>query len=244
MKKNRNYACKDVDMLLVAQTIVGSFKSNITELSEVRTDWTPAYVAELETRIKQTIDTYLGVDAQKGLREATATLAAIQAPAKRDVSFLKTQIDDDFKKVPVKRDEILKTLGFTDFIAKIQQKNQDALIQLLYKFKQNLTDPIRQEIVDKGTNPTLIDRILGYADVFMAANVTQETFKSSAKEVTQESVGMFNAIYDEVIGICKKAAAYYIDQPLKKEQFLFANVLSKMGGGRKGTNNKPETPEE
>ncbi|MBN2612765.1 MAG: hypothetical protein JXB00_14510 [Bacteroidales bacterium] len=49
-------------------------------------------------RIDQAIETHLGIDAKKELRDATAALASIQAPARRDVSFLKTQIDEDFKK--------------------------------------------------------------------------------------------------------------------------------------------------
>ena len=40
---------------------------------------------------------------------------------------------------------------------------------------------------------------------------------------------IFNAIYDEIIGICKKASNYYRYEPVKKEQFTFAKALSNLG---------------
>lgn len=220
-------------MLMASKTIAESFKTNISELSTTRTDWTEQYANDLITRIDNAIETHLGVDAKKDLRNATATLASIQVPAKRDVSYFKTQIDEDFKKETSKRDEILKTLGFAKHLRGVQKGNQESLIQLLYQFKTNLTDTLRQEITAKGINAALLDNIIGYADTFKQANVTQETFKGSTKEITQEVADVFNAIYDEIIGICKKASNYYQYEPLKKEQFTFAKALSNLGAASK-----------
>ncbi|MBN1187356.1 MAG: hypothetical protein JXB49_34085 [Bacteroidales bacterium] len=233
MSKNRNYSCKDVDMFMASKTIAESFKTNISELSTTRTDWTEQYATGLITRIDNAIETHLGIDAKKDLRNATSTLASIQVPAKRDVSYFKTQIDEDFKKETSKRDEILKTLGFAKHLRGVQKGNQESLIQLLYQFKTNMSETLRQEIIAKGLSATLIDNIIGYADTFKQANVTQETFKGSTKEITQEVTDVFNAIYDEIIGICKKASNYYQYEPLKKEQFTFAKALSNLGAAAK-----------
>jgi len=233
MAKNRTYSCKDVDMLMASKTIAESFKTNISELSTTRTDWTEQYATGLITRIDNSIETHLGIDAKKDLRNATTTLASIQVPAKRDVSYFKTQIDEDFKKETTKRDEILKNLGFAKHLRGVQKGNQESLIQLLYQFKTNMSETLRQEIIAKGLNATLIDNIIGYADTFKQANVTQETFKGSTKEITQEVTDVFNAIYDEIIGICKKASNYYQYEPLKKEQFTFAKALSNLGAAAK-----------
>ena len=72
MAQNRNYSYKDVDMLLTSKTIAGNFKSNISELSAVRNDWTEEYASNLVLRIDQTIETSIGIDAKKGLRDATS----------------------------------------------------------------------------------------------------------------------------------------------------------------------------
>ena len=235
MAKNRNYSVKDVDMLMASKTIAENFKSNLEELSAARTEWTENYADALVTSIDEAIDQHLGIDAKRDLRQATSALATIQFPAKRDVSFFKTQIDEDFKNDPAKRDEILKTLGFASHLREVQRDNQEALIQLLYAFKTNMTDTLKQEITAKGMNSSLIDNIVGYADTFKQANVAQETLKETTKEVTKDACNSFNAIYDEIIGICKMASNYYQYEPLKKEQFTFNKVINNLGAARKAT---------
>jgi hypothetical protein len=160
-------------------------------------------------------------------------------PARRDLSFFKLQIDDDFKKDPQKRDELLKTLGFTRFLKDVQKKNQEAIIQLLYMFKTNMTENLKQEITVKGINPALIDNIMAYAETVKQANVAQETNKSAKKEITKEVRDAFNTIYDEIIGICKKASKYYQYEPLKKELFTYSRIIGNLGTAHK-VSEKPE----
>ena len=229
MAKNRNYNCKDVDMLMASKTIAETFKTNISELATTRTDWTEQYATDLILRIDNAIHTHLGIDVKKDLRSATTALVSLQFPARRDISYFKTQIDDDFKKNAPRRDEILKSLGFTKYLRGVQSGNQESLIQFLYTFKTNITPALRDEITAKGLNPMLIDIITAYADTFAQANVAQESQKGSTKEISQEVANIFNAIYDEIIGICKKASNYYRYEPVKKEQFTFAKALSNLG---------------
>jgi len=239
MKKTRNYSYKDVDMILASRTIAGSFAANIAELSAVRSDWTEPYATGLVSRISQAIENYLGIDPKKELRNATSGLAAIQASAKRDLSFFKTQVSEDFKGEPAVRDEMLNTLGFTRYLRGVQNNNQEALIQLLYTFKNNMTETLRNRITAKGMSPALIDNIAGYAETFTLANVGQESLKSSTKEITEEAAEVFNSIYDEIIGICKKVSVYYQYDPVKKEQFTFRKVAANLGAPRKAENNTP-----
>lgn len=242
MKKSRNYNCRDVEMLMTSKTIAENFKANISELSAVRTDWSEQYANELIARIDSAIESHLGVDAKKELRSATAELASIQAPAYRDVSFLKAQLDEDFRHEPARIDEIHRTLGFNQFIKAVQKGNQESLIQLLYQFKSNLTDSLRDEILAKGISPVIIDRLIGYTDTLKQANVTQETLKGSSKEVTKDIADTFNAIYNEIIGICKKASSYFLNEPLKREQFSFSKVLSNLGARSQSSNSNVQQP--
>ena len=183
----------------------------------------------------------MGIDAKKGLCDATSGLSAIQGSAKRDLSFFKTQIDDDFKAEPATRDEILNTLGFSKYLQGVQKGSQESLVQLLYAFKKNTNDSLRNQITAKGLSCRLIDNIVGYANAFMDANTSQESLKLSTKEITQEVVEVFNAIYDEIIGICKKVSNYYQYDAVKKEQFTFSKVIGNLGSARK-TSTKTHTP--
>lgn len=237
-----NYNYSDVNMCLAAKTIVGSFIFNITDLSGVRTNWTAEYAADFDGRIDQTIEKYLGTDVLKGLRDATAVLNALMVPARRDLSFVKSQIDEDFKDNSKKRNEILKNLGFTKNLRAVQNGDQEALIELLYAFKKNMTDKLKVEVTAKGMNPVLIDNIIQYADQIKNADSKQEGLKGTTKEISKEVISVFNTIYDEVIGICKFASSFYQYEPIKKEQFTFSKVVANMNKPKK-SGNKPEEEE-
>ena len=233
----RKYNYKDVEMLLASKTISTSLSENLADLSMARTTWTSVYVTALATRIDDAIENYLGLDKKKTLREATLRLASLQIPAMRDLSFIKTQIDVDFGK---EAKEMLKNLGFDKHLRDVQKGDQEALIQLLYAFKKGLTDELKTQITEKGTNPVLIDRIIAYADQLKEANVSQESLKETTKVISEEAVLVFNNIYEEIVGICKIASSFYQYEPLKKEQFTFSKVIANMNAARKIA----ETPNE
>ena len=237
----RKYNFKDVDMLLASKTITQSLADNLTDLSMARTTWTSEYVTGLATKIDDAIENYLGLDKKKELRDATLQLSMLQTPAMRDLSFMKTQIQVDFGKGAI---EILKKLGFDKNLRAVQKGDQEALIQLLYTFKKGLTDELRTQITEKGTNPALIDRIVGYADQLKDANVSQETLKETTKVVSEEAVNVFNEIYDEIVGICKIASIFFQYEPLKKEQFTFKKVVSNMNAAKTASNEAKSLREE
>lgn len=225
----RKYNYKDVDMLLASKTITQTLNENLTDLSIVRSTWTGQYVTDLSEKIDNAIDNYLGLDKKKELRDATSRLSTIQSPAMRDLSFIKTQISVDFG---IKSEEILKNLGFDKNIRKVQKGDQEALIELLYAFKKGMTTEIQQQIIDKGTNPMLIERIIHYAVQLKEANISQETLKETTKIISAEAVNAFNDIYTDIVGICKIASNFYQYEPLKKEQFTFSKAVANMNSAK------------
>ncbi len=224
----RKYKCSDVVMLVVLNSITESFLSNIAELSTIRLNWNEAFGNEFKNRIAAAVKDYLGLDPKKVLRDATAQVNAIQEPAMRDIAFLKSQLVVDFSKEKPFLLEMLKTLGFTQYLTKIQDGNQEALIAFLQMFSKNMTPQIHTAIVDKGTDPKLIDRIAGYATPFTEAGMKQESLKNSTKEIPAHVIDQLNDIYEKGIGICKIAAKYYHGNKVKKQQFTFDSVMKKV----------------
>lgn len=96
-----------------------------------------------------------------------------------------------------------------------------------------MNQKLKDSIVEKGTNPALIERIISYANLLKSANITQETLKETTKEVSDEAITVFNDIYTEIIGICKIASGYYQYESLKKEQFTFSKVVGNMSATKK-----------
>jgi len=220
----RKYNSKDVDMLVACSTIIENALANKTFLQSKRSTWTDDFFTAIQTKIDKALEVHLGIDSAKDLRGATQTLQTIQKQALKDLAEVKVQIAEDYKKEPVKQTEVLTQLGFTTYHKEAQNGDQEALVQLLYKFKTNLTNDLKNEIASKGTAESILTQITMYADTLKNADITQETFKGTRKEITETAINAFNEIYDDVISIAKIAANFYKEEPLKKELFSFAKI--------------------
>jgi len=238
----RKYKCSDVVMLIVLNSIIESLLANIADLSAIRVKWTAEYANKFKARIADAVELYLGLDPKKILRNSTVVVHAIQESAMRDIAFLKVQLEADFADNKTLLSEMLKTLGFNQYLKKVQQGNHDALIAFLQMFSKNITTDMRKAIVDAGTDPKLLDRIVAYADPFTEADMKQGSLKSGSKEIPSEVIDKLNLLYDEGIAICKIAAKYYITNPIKKEQFTFDQVLRKVKLQIKKDKDTPDTP--
>lgn len=228
--KQRNYNVKDVDMLVTSSTIIESAIKNKAFLVTKRTTWADPFFTNLKTRIDNTVQNFLGIDSAKNLRQATQVVIGLQKNAINDLAEFKIQVVEDFKSDKPRRDEILNQLGFTSYHKQAQKGDQEALINLLFQYKTNMVATLKTEITTKGTAATLIDRIITYANTLKNADVTQETFKGTRKELTEASLKEFNEIYDAVISICKISTKFFKDKPALKDQFSFnkvAKVLNK-----------------
>lgn len=225
MQNSKNYKAKDVEMLIGAQTIARSLNENLSELSAIRSTWTVDYASDLQDRIDNVTRKYLGIDKKKDLREATGNVQALMQPAIQDISFLKTQLEVDFGP---DSGEVLKRLGLKPNLKDADIDKQEPLIEVLHAYGKGMTPELKAMILEKGTNEVLLDRIAGYADQIMAANLTQESLKETSKEITYEARATLNGIYEEVIGICKIASAYYKNDEIRKNQFTFSKVVANM----------------
>jgi len=153
----------------------------------------------------------------------------------------KVQIDSDFNNDKPKRDEILNVLGFTAHLKDVQDGDQEALIELLTKFKENIGTH-QADIVAKGMAVALITNIIGYADTLKNANVTQETAKGSRKTITDAALTEFNAIYEIISGVCKICFNFYKDDKPRQDMFSFSKVVRNMNTPPPGPDTPPPPP--
>ena len=225
---NRIYRYRDIEMLLGSRIAAENFLRNLSELSRVLMTWNEEKAYNLINKIDEGIQ-ILGVDSKKELHQATQKLNLIQEPALDDLNFIKKVIPVLFKK---ESSYIMDLLGYTKFHKEARRGDQEALIHLLIAFEENINGELQERITEKGINPEIIERIISYRDELWSANVSQETLKDSTKEITEESVHFFNQIYQEIIDICKIAAAFYADRPIKKSQFTFSRIVKNMNAGR------------
>ena len=220
----RIYNTKDVDMLLAIETIIDSAIANKTFLQSKRSNWADPYFQDIKAQINTIIQDNLGVDSAKELRQATIAVKAIQANALTDLAEIKVQIEQDFKTQPDRKPEILNQLGFTNYYALATTRDQEGLINLLFQYNTNLTPALKAEIVAKGTAAAALDAINAYAQTLKDADVLQEGTKGTRKEITSETIQIFNEIYSTVSSIAIIAAKFFKTDAAKKDQFSFAKV--------------------
>ena len=220
----RIYKTKDVDMLLTIETIIDSAIANKTFLQTKRSNWADPYFDNIKKEINTIIQENLGVDSAKELRQATIAVKTIQANALTDLAEIKVQIEQDFKAQPDRKSEILNQLGFTSYYTQATTRDQEGLINLLFQYNTNLTPTLKAEIVAKGTAAAALDAINTYAQTLKDADVFQEGTKGTKKEITSETIQIFNNIYSTVLSIAVISAKFFKTDTAKKDQFSFAKV--------------------
>lgn len=231
MSIKRNYKGKDAEMLIAASSICSAAISHQTFLATKRANWADPFFTNFETEINTAVSTYLGVDNALALRTQTAALNNIMGPAYSNLGDVRIQLVEDYKSNKPRLNELLTTLGYNTHWKSAQAKDQEALIQLLYQFKTNLTTTIRTEIVAKGIADATLTQILDAADDLMAANVSQETIKQSRKAVTDAGITEFNKIYDKAISIARISRRFFKDSTAIQDQFSYAKILKNLQGG-------------
>ena len=220
----RIYKTKDVDMLLTIETIIDSAIANKTFLQTKRSNWADPYFDNIKKEINTIIQENLGIDSAKELRQATMAVKTIQANALTDLAEIKVQIEQDFKAQPDRKSEILNQLGFTSYYTQATTRDQEGLINLLFQYNTNLTPTLKAEIVAKGTAAAALDAINTYAQTLKDADVFQEGTKGTKKEITSETIQIFNNIYSTVLSIAVISAKFFKTDTAKKDQFSFAKV--------------------
>jgi len=221
----RAFKGKDVDMLTACGTIIEQAIIHKATLILKRANWADPFLPDLQTRIKDAFSDFLGIDNAEQLREATQTLSGIQTNALRDLAEFKIQITEDFKSNRKRRDEILNKLGFTAHHKDAQNKDQEALIELLTKFKKNMTTALQTEITNAGMAASLITAIIGYA-----------TMKGSRKVISQAAVKEFNEIYNTVISVGRISANFFKTDKAIQDKFSYAKTVGKLN------QTKPDKP--
>ena len=220
----RKYKVKDVEMLTATATIIENSIANKAFLQTKRSTWANPFFEDLKAEIENITNTYLGKDAAQQMRQSTQIVLGIQKQALIELAEFKVQVEQDFKSNPVQKTEILSQLGITTYYKMAQKGDQEGLVNLLFQFKTNLNPTLSAEIVAKGTSQNTLDNIVGYADVLKNANINQETFKGTRKEITDEAIKAFNEIYEKVISVAKIANNFYKTDKVKQQLFSFSKV--------------------
>ncbi len=218
----RNYTVADAIMLTTCATIAKNATVNKAFLISKRPGFKDPFFANLEKRIDDAIKKILGIDNAKEQREATTKLLELSTVIEPLLGEFKIQVEVDFEDNKREK-EILKQLGFAHY-AKVIKGNQMALLELLAKFKENMSPQLQAEITDAGTDETYITQLSGYAATVAKLNVNQESLKKIKKTIVASGIEEMNAIYKQTIGVAQIAAKFFAADAAKAELFSFSKI--------------------
>lgn len=227
----RKYSGTDVEMLTTVSTVLQAAIQHKPFLISKRASWADPFFSDFETRIDAAVVTYLGFDNARALRTQTAALQALVKPVYDNLAFVKIQIEEDFKGDTSRLNEILNTLGYKTIWKSDGGADQEALIQMLYRFSTNLTSDIRTQLVAKGIADSTLTEITDAAEELRNANVSQESIKQSRKGQTATAVTELNAIYDMGVSIGRISRKIFKDNPAVADQFSLAKILRNLRSG-------------
>ena len=230
----RTYSHSDAIMLTAVSTLAENAIAHKAIIIPKRAIWADPYLASFKTRIDLAIKDTFGVDNAKELRVATQAVNTMQLDVLEKLGLINTEITQDFKKTPIRRTELLTTLGFKEFYKEAyQSRTHSSFVNLLYRFNQNMTAAIKVEIVAKGTEEASIDDVMAMAETLKNANVTQSTFKVNRPVLTEDTIKVFNDIYSEGIALGAICAKIFTKDKAVKDTFSYNKITNLL---------KPPTP--
>lgn len=223
----RKFKGTAIQMLMATGFIVDNAIAIAPKLTSARPKWTLSYFTDIKGQITGILEDNFGIRGTTSLREVTAALTTKEIAAKAMLQQAKTQIEVDFGKDETKSSHYLVTLGLTK-VKVIKNASQDATIEMLTIFRNNLTPEIEADLTAAGMSAATLNGIKALAKEFYEANALQEQKKVGSKETTATLNLQLNNLYDEVIGIAKIASTLLTDKA-DIEKFSYSRALKQMG---------------
>jgi len=243
----RVYIGGDASMLTACAVImaVANTATIKTFLKGKRSNWTDAYLKSTTDAITAAFKDVLGIDGLGNQTKASKELYKAMEEVIPKLTAFKKQVEIDFED-DNREKEILDSLGFKLW-KKVQNGSQEALVELLATFTENMTPALQTEITDAGTDVAYITNIKTYAAIIRDKNIAQEGKKGDRKTITADGITQLNKVYTNVMKIAKIASALYTEtgDKLTAEKFSYAKTLATLtnNGISKGSGTVGGTPE-
>lgn len=243
----RIYKGSDIDMLTACSVIAEHALENLVALEGTNSFWNEAHFAEIKERVRKLLSDIFGIKSVQALQEATGRLVALQSVLLKHLTMLRKQIMTGWQKDTAVLKEILDSLGYSEYWEKAKtNKSQTALVAMLEVFEKGCTPDLLEKFAAKKVSDVSVGFVRSNLRSLFDLNVMQEGKKSSRKHITNDTIDLFNAVYSDTIQYAGSAQTLFSNDPVRRGQFSYSQVLRHLGGGG-GNTGKPgdedDTPE-
>ncbi|MGQ8338181.1 hypothetical protein ACUNWD_16635 [Sunxiuqinia sp. A32] len=210
--------------ILACQKIAQTFYENIFELSLVREDWNVDFASNLHARIIAAKATHLLSESFCSHTSKQQHVHEIMFASLKDVSVVRALVRVDFKEDKKFQKTVFEKLGYNTYFSDAKNGDTHSLYMLLQAFKKNLSQEIINKLIGSSISEMLIDRICSYADQIKEFQSCFDLINHSTL-LTKEGKKEVQEIFTIIKDICRVATAYYMFDPLKRDQFCFFRVM-------------------
>lgn len=235
----RIYAGSDVNMLTALAVIMVAAVELQAQLSTEDTTLTAQYLAELQQRVNVISNKHLGNDVTGLTRSATDDVLDIFDQAYPYISSVKSLIDRKTRRNPEQGRELNTKLGITTHLEGVQNGDQEAMVSLLFQFRENCTSEVKNTLTSLGIPSDKLQALFGFADQLNIANITQESLKKSQLQLTDEAIEDFNELYLDVTDVAGAGKQVFRKQPEIAERFNYSGIIRTMNRKPGSNNNTP-----
>ncbi len=232
---DRIYSESDSTCLVAAMTIAESAGDRQAAFENEDSTLTPEHFSALNKRIDDVAEYILGADNAAALRASTLELARLHAGAVVDLGFTKDIIETKFTANPIRRDELLSVLGFKAWYAAAVKGRQEKMGELLKHISQFMSGDVQEDLMSKGLTKTRIARLREYAAGYLRKDASQEGHKENRKELSLEHVAELNAIYQEIMVLCRLGKRIYKGNAAIRDRFVFNKVVRQQSSYNTGS---------
>uniref|UniRef100_UPI003217BC6D hypothetical protein n=1 Tax=uncultured Draconibacterium sp. TaxID=1573823 RepID=UPI003217BC6D len=210
--------------ILACQKIAKTFKENIYELANLRSEWDPEYATSLMVWIDDTIEKHYADTLDSLGDEHYLQWHEIMVAGLQHLKVLRASVKVDFKKDKQFLKDFFQKVGYTEYFSDAKNGDHISLYKFLKSFAENLDEETRQKIVAKGTLDSLFDKILTCAN---RVNDFEDCFAALQGEANLDSYGKKEVarIYETIQDICRIAIAYYQFDAEMRSKFNYYKVL-------------------
>ena len=234
---DREYTAADDAMIVGIGAIAASALEHQSVLEEEDTTLTKTYLQGLAERIKAAATTILGHDNAKDMRGKTGDLNDNSTAALDALGSILNTVNTKYRGDTARRDEILRTMGFSDFYDHASHKDQQAIGHLLSRAAAALAadgKALQTELTGKGMNVKRADTVTALAATYTADNTGQEASKGARKLLSAGDVASLNTLYHETMEVAKTARHYFRADGALRSLFVFSKVVPPSHGRQDG----------
>lgn len=239
----RNYAGDDVSMITALMAIMMAAIEFQAQLVKKDTTLTPQFLEELRQRINVLSNKHLGTDVSRLRREATDIVLNIFDAAYSELMDVKSFIDIKYRRNPAEGKQLLFTLGYTTYLADVRNQDQEALVGLLFQFRDNCDAATIAKLTALGLPESDITDVFKYAKQLLEANVTQEYMKRTQRKLTDEAITDFNNLYFDVTEVAGIGKIVFKRDKAISERFTYSLLLRAMNNNGTPDTDDDDTPD-